>query len=266
MTEHELRSNVRRQIILNFHENKDHLAARENDKVSLLEVRRQVRKELLRRLNEEAEAPDDADVEMAAEKLDGLDSLVKGIIGTGLQKIQKGPDSDGKKKTEAIGTVVTFALAAPGLLDLMSKLAKLIAKGLQKVTKSKKFDPEQEGKTFEHAAHHLHHKYIKWLVPVVKVVFKKQIAGDQKKAEIYAEVLYAVILAAIAGHAIMGAGAGILEGLKNMGHIFHTAYEAAHGAHVGLEVSQMGSGIRAALAAIGEKEAAAELTQSLAAA
>lgn len=259
MTEKELRENVRRQILQNFHENKrTATVVTANNKLSLTELRTIVRQELVKRLNEQKS---DADLKSAAEMMNDLDPAVKNTIVASLQDIKK----SGKKKDEALGTTaVTLALAAPGLLSLMSKLAKLVAKGLQKITKSKKFDPDNEGKTFEHAAHSLHKKYIKWLTPVVKVVFKKQIAGDDKKAEVYAQVVYAVLLAGVAAHAFAGAGAGIMHGLEDMGHIFHTAYEAAHGAHVGLEVGQMGSGIRAALAAIGEKQAASEIASAMA--
>lgn len=259
MTERELRENVRKQILQNFHENKDSFIKRKDTTISLSELRTIVRSELIKRLNEEKEESS-KDEEEAAEELDGLDAAMQNLIKTGMQNIQ----NSSKKKDEALGTVISLAVAAPGFLSLMSGAAKLIAKGFNKITKSKKFDPEQEGKTFEHAAHHLHEKYIKWLKPVVKMVFKKQIAGDEKKAEIYAQVVYAVILAAVATHALGGAASGVMESIKGLGDIAHTAYEAAHGMHVTMEVNQMAAGVRAALAAIGEKEAARELATAAA--
>jgi hypothetical protein len=258
MTEQELRESVRRQILQNFHENKDALL-RKNEKrstISLNELRSIVRSELVKRLKE-GEDKNSSDTETAAEELDSLDSTMKGLIQSTLQ-------SGEKKKDESLTAMAAgLAIGLPGLLELMSKMAKLLAKGLNKVTKSNKFDPEKEGKTFEHAAHNLHHKYIGWLKPVVKVAFKKQIAGDDKKAEIYAQVVYAVLLATIATHALVGAGTGLMHGAKELGQVFHTAYEAAHGTHAGVETVQIGSALRAAFAAVGEKAAAQEIASAL---
>lgn len=53
MTEAELREKVRKQIINNFHENKEMYAQQLNeDKISLQELRSLVRKELIRKLQE----------------------------------------------------------------------------------------------------------------------------------------------------------------------------------------------------------------------
>ena len=268
MTERELRESVRKQIIQNFHENKRTLVGqtRPKNSITLSELRKLVRSELIKRLHEQKSTKPDPEVVDAAEELEDLDSVAQGLIGSELQKMQQAAEKGGKKKTEAIGTIITLAIAAPGLLGLLSKLAKLISKGLKKVTGSKNFDPEKEGETFEHAAHALHKKYISWLKPVVKVAFKKYIKGDEEKAEIYAQVLYAVILAGVSTHAAFGAGQAIAHSFHDIGNAFHAAYEAAHSTHVGLEATEMGNAMRAALAAVGEKEAATELTSAAVAA
>lgn len=234
MTEKELRLLVRRQILERFESKKDYL------------------------LREQKEEKVDPEIEKAAKELSGLDNLMISLIKGSVTK------ENDKKKDESISAIAGLVIGLPGLIELLGKMAKLLAKGLNKVTKSKKFDEEKEGKTFEHAAHALHKKYISWLKPVAKLAFKKAVGKDEKKAEVYAQVLYAVLLAVVAGHALIGAGVGIAHGFEELGHTFHTAYEAAHGAHAGYETTSMANALKAALAAVGEREAAAEIATAAA--
>ena len=234
MTENELREIIREQILTRFHTKKSRLveATEKDDEV-------------------------DSDVQQAVDQLKGLDASMVSLIKGSVKKDKN------VKKTEQASLIAGLVIGLPGLLELLSKMAKLLAKGMNKVTKNKHFDEKKEGETFEHAAHALHKKYIGWLKPVVKIAFKKYVGKDEKKAEIYAQVLYAVLLAVVAGHALTGAGTGITHGFKEMGHFFHVAYEAAHGTHVSFEVAKIASAMKAALAAVGEAQAAREIAAAV---
>lgn len=262
MTEQELRESVRYQILQNFHEKKSIFMNRidEKNSITLNELRSMVRRELVNRLKEGEEKKVDSEVVDATDELNNLDADMKSLIKGSVKK------EKGDKKTEQVSAILGLVMGLPGLLELLSKMSKLLAKGLNKVTKNKNFDEKKEGATFEHAAHSLHKKYISWLKPVAKLAFKKRIGKDEKKAEIYAQVMYAVILAVVAGHALVGAGTGLLHGFEEMGHAFHAAFEAAHGVHAGTEVTSIGNAMRAALAAVGETEAAQEFTSAMSAA
>ena len=219
---------------------------------------------VIKRLLEQSKK-EDLDVEKAVDQLNDLDNAMKDLIKGSVKKEKSNKDDSGVKKTESLSMVAGLAIGLPGLLELLGKMAKLLAKGLNKITGSKNFDEKKEGKTFEHAAHSLHKKYISWLKPIAKLAFKKQVGKDEKKAELYAQVMYAVLLAAVATHAMAGAAQGAVHGFKEMGHIFHTAFEAAHSSHAGVETVSIVNAMKAALIALGETEAANEISVTLSA-
>ena len=254
MTEQELRESVRRQIIQNFHENKDNFTQKEHDKVSLKELRSLVRSELIKRLNEKNEKID-SEVQDAVDKLAAMNSQIASIASSEMSK----DAGDSEKKTESlVGLTAGLVIGLPGLLHVMSKAASLVAKGFNKLGGN--FDEKKEGETFHHWSKKTKEFYIdKILKPIVKRVFKAQIKGNEKKAQMYAEVVYAVLLAGIAltaGIEIVSHG---VEGFSSFSSTVKTAYEAAHGAETGLTSAGMLNGLRAAFSAVGEAGAVAAI-------
>ena len=264
MTEQELRESVRRQILQNFEENKKTLieSASIKNSITLKELRSIVRSELVRRLRE-ADEKQDPEVEKAVDQMASLNSQMAAMAQQAVQSQDKS-DKEGKKKSESlVATGVGLLIGLPGLFHVMSKMASLAAKTFNKI--GGKFDPEKEGETFHHWAEKTHKFYIdSILTPIVKKVFKKQIGKDEKKARIYAEVLYAVLLAAVAVHA----GVEIVShtSFSSLGGAVQTAYEAAHGAETGLTSTRMLAGLRAAFAAINEVQAVEAIQVAAAAA
>ena len=253
MTEQELRSNVRRQIILNFEENKKMLSERVGIKntITLSELRSIVRSELVRRLRE-ADEKQDPEVEKAVDQMVTLNSQMAAIASQ-FEQPQNDVGDEGKKKSESLfATGVGLLIGLPGLFHVMSKMASFAAKTFNKI--GGKFDPEKEGETFHHWAEKTHKFYIdSILTPIVKKAFKKQIGKDEKKARVYAEVLYAVLLASVAIHA----GVEIVShtSFSSLGGVIQTAYEAAHGAEAGLTSTSMLARLRAAFDAVNEIQA-----------
>jgi hypothetical protein len=234
MTENELRSMVKSQIIEGFKRKQQDSA------VSLPEIRLLVREELKKRINESKKAPD-ADVKKAVDQMAALNSQMAAVVKQAVSK---------KKSESLAATAAGLLLGLPGLLHLMSKMASFLAKALNKFGGN--FDPEKEGETFHHWSEKTHKFYIdSVLVPIAKKVFKKKIGNDEKKARIYGEVLYAVLLAAVAVHA----GIEVVKSFSQMGSVVQVAYEAAHGAETGLTSSRMAAGVRAAFAAVNELDA-----------
>jgi hypothetical protein len=262
MTECQLRENVRRQILQNFEENKKTLieSASTKNSITLTELRSIVRSELIKRLHE-ADEKQDPEVEKAVDQMTTLNSQMAAIAS----QIEQPDDTEGESKKKSESLVVAGAgllIGLPGLFHVMSKMASLAAKMFNKV--GSKFDPEKEGETFHRWAEKTHNFYIDSILkPIVKKVFKKQIEKDEKKARIYAEVAYAVLLAAVAIHA----GIEIVSHMSfsSMGGAVQAAYEAAHGAETGLTSARMLAGLRAAFAAISEMQAV-EAIQTTAAA
>ena len=264
MTEQELRESVRRHILQNFEENKKTLTESIDVKnsITLNELRSLVRRELIRRLRE-AEEKQDPEVEKVVDQMAALNSQMAAIASQ-VKQSQDDAGDEGKKKSESlVATGVGLLIGLPGLFHVMSKMASLAAKLFNKV--GGKFDPEKEGETFHHWAEKTHKFYIdSILTPIVKKVFKKQIGKNEKKARIYAEVLYAVLLAAVAVHA--GVEIYSHTSFSSLGGIVQTAYEAAHGAETGLTSTRMMAGLRAAFAAINEVQAVEAIQVAAAAA
>lgn len=221
MTENELRQLVREQILTRFNE---------------------------KRLTEQVSEKTEPDVQKAVDQLIAMNSQMSSLVGDTI----KNEDKD--KKIEVVGVIAGLAISLPGLFHLMSKMASFAAKMFNKVGGN--FDPEKEGDTFHRWEKATKDFYIdKLLTPVVKRVFKKQIAGNPKKARIYAEVVYAVLLAAVAVHAGIEIVTHGVHAFQSLSGVTKTAFEAAHGTKMGLSSAGMVNGLRAAFAAIGEADA-----------
>lgn len=202
---------------------------------------------MLRLLEQAAEKPSE-EVTDAADQMASLNSQMQGLVGDTLSATDK-------KKDESVAAMaVGLLVGLPGLLHLMSKMASLAAKMLNKV--GAKLDPKKEGETFHHWAAKMRTFYVQTLlVPVVKRIFKKQVGDNPKKAIMYAEVLYAVLLAAVA----INAGVELVSHAMAGGADFVIAYEAAHSAETGLSSVGIMNGLRAGFAAIGEVGVMAEM-------
>jgi hypothetical protein len=226
MTESELRHLVREQILFRFDGKKIHLIEQSAKPTS-------------------PRKKPDPEVQKAVDQLVAMNAQMSSLAADAAKGDEK------EKKTEVIGTVVGLAIGLPGLFHAMAKMASLAARMFNKV--GGKFDPEKEGETFHHWSTATKNFYIdKLLTPIVKRVFKKQIAGNAKKARIYAEVVYAVLLAAVAVHAGIEIATHGAHAFQSLGDVAKTAFEAAHGAETGLSSAGMISGLRAAFAAVGE--------------
>jgi len=188
------------------------------------------------------------------EILHDLTSMHSAIEKLAASVMSNAKSTDNKKQTESVAmTAGGVLLGLPGLLEMMAKLAKVIRKKLNKY-KETGVTEEEEGKTFEKWAHTTHKFYIDRIFsPIVKVIFKKYVGNDPKKVKTYATVLYAVILAAVAGDAVGTAGAHAWHGLKDLGHTFNTAYEALHGFHGVIDATKMSHAIMTAFEVIGEE-------------
>ena len=255
MTEQELRESVRAQILQNFENNKQSLieGSRQKGTISLHELRLLVRKELLRKLTEQAETAE-PDVDAAVDQLISLNPQMMAIVAPML----KGEEESKKKSESLVGMGVGLLIGLPGLFHVMAKMASFLAKMLNKIGGN--FDAKKEGKTFASWSKKTKKFYVNSIIkPVVKRVFKEQIKGDAKKATVYAEVVYGVLLAAVAVHAGYELVSQGFTGLSSLGNTVKMAFEAAHGAETGLTSAGMMNGLRAAFTAVGETSAVAAL-------
>lgn len=160
MTERQLRFKVRMQILENFHQNKSQLVLHEkrnrrtrSDTIMLSEVRKLVRKELLRRLREQKTNDDEEPEEIADDFSAMIDDKLAGVMQQAEQMAQSAGTG---KKTNEIGFAAAIILF-PAAVELIAKITQVIGWGIRKVinlfSSEERKEPnfvEKIGKALEH--------------------------------------------------------------------------------------------------------------------
>ena len=270
MNEREFRNLIRQQIIEKFDrevKSKLMIQGHEVTPISESNLREYIRKKLKDKfLFEQSENDDQGEVnDEALKSLEDLNSEVMSMAQAAAREAEKiSKEKQGEQpKNEGVGLFIAgLALGIPGILNLAAKLARKIRAEINLIQwgsadaiakqgdKVINVPTKEEGATLDKWAENTHHFYIKALsLPAVPFVGKE-------RAKKFGVALYATLLAGIAIASLGTASVEAYHGLKTAVEGFGAAYEAAHGAHAGLEAAELAAPLRAALLALGEKTVA----------
>jgi len=167
-------------------------------------------------------------------------------------EIQQDVEQSKAELNEALGAIAIIGaiLAAPKVVELLTKGLSAIIKAFKKIFKPKqaKTEEEQEGVAhtiieFTHKWHKAYITGIKWILKV-SGMYKKVGITDETQQQKAAEVVYYVIIALMAIHAGVGAYnaiQGAIAGSAHGGSFSLAAFEAAMASVKTAEVAEFGA-------------------------